>query len=281
MRIKISRNAMIAVAVIAFSGAMVASDTGDARGFGGGGFHGGGFRGGGFRWGFGGFRGFGGGFRGGFVGPGRFGFRPGFKLSPLWIPEQALLRRSWPRARLWLFMLALGAHLLGLAAGLGVWLRRWVLLKLTAVPCRVAPAAARCLRRCASAPRAVPGDRSGRRIREPGRARTRPSRRVWLRSSPLCRSPSTGAAKTRRARPLLDRAGPATLHGRQCSYQPERDRCGSAALQSGQGPVQRPVGPHPTFRRRARTTMGVQQRRGDSIPGTTWLSGPLTRDNGS
>jgi hypothetical protein len=71
----LSRKLMIALAVISFSAAMVASDTGDARGFGGGGFHGGGFRGGGFG---GGFRGFGGGFRGGFVGPGRFGFRPGF-----------------------------------------------------------------------------------------------------------------------------------------------------------------------------------------------------------
>ena len=73
-RISRYRKAMLALAVVAFAGAMVVSNTVDARGFGGGGFRGGGFRGG-FG---GGFHGFGGGFRGGFVGPGRFGFRPGF-----------------------------------------------------------------------------------------------------------------------------------------------------------------------------------------------------------
>jgi hypothetical protein len=65
------RKMMIALAAITFVGAVVATSTADARGFGGGGFRAGGFRGG-----------FGGGFRGagvrsGFVGPGRFGFRPG------------------------------------------------------------------------------------------------------------------------------------------------------------------------------------------------------------
>jgi hypothetical protein len=59
------RKMMIALAAITFEGAMVATSTADARGFGGGGFRGGGFRGG-FG---GGFRGAG--FRSGFVGPGR------------------------------------------------------------------------------------------------------------------------------------------------------------------------------------------------------------------
>jgi hypothetical protein len=97
-RINLPRKAMLALAVVAFSAAMVAYDTGDARGFGGGGFRGGGFRGG-FG---GGFRGFGGGFRGGFVGPGRFGFRPGFGyrrfgfrnrffgLAPVWWTVECL-----------------------------------------------------------------------------------------------------------------------------------------------------------------------------------------------
>jgi hypothetical protein len=90
------RKMMIAFAAVTFVGAMVASDTGDARGFGGGGFHGGGFgggafRGGGFGGGFrdGGFSGFrggfvgngfrGAGFRGGFVGRPGFGPRFGFR----------------------------------------------------------------------------------------------------------------------------------------------------------------------------------------------------------
>jgi hypothetical protein len=54
------RKMMIALAAITFEGAMVATSTADARGFGGGGFRGG--FGGGFR---------GAGFRSGFVGPGR------------------------------------------------------------------------------------------------------------------------------------------------------------------------------------------------------------------
>jgi hypothetical protein len=103
MRTGLSRKAILVLAVIAFSGAMVASDTGGARGFGGGGFHGGGFRGG-----FGGFRGAGGGFRGGFIGPGRFGFRPGFGY-----------RRFGYRNRF--FFGGLG---LGLGYGYSCW--RWV-----------------------------------------------------------------------------------------------------------------------------------------------------------
>ena len=95
------RKVIIALAAVAFVGAVAASTTADARMGGGGGFHGGGFHGGGFHaagigGGFrggmvgGGFRGaafrggvVGGGFRsaafrGGFVGSRSFAFRPGF-----------------------------------------------------------------------------------------------------------------------------------------------------------------------------------------------------------
>jgi hypothetical protein len=72
------RKMMIALAAVTFVGTMVASDTVDARGFGGGGFHGG-FGGGGFRSGFvgGGFRSAG--IRGGFIGHPGFGPRFGFR----------------------------------------------------------------------------------------------------------------------------------------------------------------------------------------------------------
>jgi hypothetical protein len=117
------RKMLFALAVVTLMGAMVASSTGDARGFGGGGFHGGfggggfhggfgggGFRGGGFHSGFvgGGFRG--GGFRGGFVGPGRFGFRPGFGFRRFGF---------FPRRRF-----AFAAVGLGLGYGASCW--RWV-----------------------------------------------------------------------------------------------------------------------------------------------------------
>jgi len=90
------RKVIIALAAVAFVGAVAASTTADARMGGGGGFRGGGFHaaaiGGGFRGGMvgGGFRGaafrggvVGGGFRsaafrGGFVGSRSFAFRPGF-----------------------------------------------------------------------------------------------------------------------------------------------------------------------------------------------------------
>src|SRR6516165_7048747 len=64
------RKVIIALAAVAFVGAVAASTTADARMGGGGGFHGGGFHGGGFHGG--GFHaaGIGGGFRGGMVGGG-------------------------------------------------------------------------------------------------------------------------------------------------------------------------------------------------------------------
>jgi hypothetical protein len=90
------RKMMIALAALTFVGAMVASDTGDARGFGGGGFRGGGFGGGGFRGGFGG-----GGFRGGFVGGGFRGaaFRPGFVGRPAFGPRFGFRNRFFFRNR--------------------------------------------------------------------------------------------------------------------------------------------------------------------------------------
>ena len=59
------RKVIIALAAVAFVGAVAASTTADARMGGGGGFHGGGFHGGGFH-----AAGIGGGFRGGMVGGG-------------------------------------------------------------------------------------------------------------------------------------------------------------------------------------------------------------------
>jgi hypothetical protein len=95
------RKMMIALAAVTFVGAMVASDAGDARGFGGGGFRGGGFGGGGFRGG--GFRGGfgGGGFRGGFVGGGfrGAGFRGGFIGRPGFGPRFGFRNRFFFRNR--------------------------------------------------------------------------------------------------------------------------------------------------------------------------------------
>jgi hypothetical protein len=129
------RKMMIALAAITFVGAVVATNTADARGFGGGGFRAGGFRGG-----------FGGGFRGagvrsGFVGPGRFGFRPAFGLrfgfgprfafrNRVFFPPTALCLRGCTARRrpgLWRLLLELATDCVGLAASMGLrlWRRLW------------------------------------------------------------------------------------------------------------------------------------------------------------
>jgi hypothetical protein len=100
------RKMMIALAAITFVGAVVATRTADARGFGGGGFRRGGFRGG-----------FGGGFRGagvrsGFVGPGRFGFRPAFGLRFGFGPRFAFRNRVFfPQRRFAFAAVPLGVGL--------------------------------------------------------------------------------------------------------------------------------------------------------------------------
>jgi hypothetical protein len=109
------RKMMIALAAITFVGAVVATNTADARGFGGGGFRAGGFRGG-----------FGGGFRGAgvrseFVGPGRFGFRPAFGLRFGFGPRFAFRNRVFfPQRRF-----AFAAVPLGVALGYGASCWSW------------------------------------------------------------------------------------------------------------------------------------------------------------